>query len=151
MFSNTHPFGAFPCVFHRSLVASGRMVVVAASLASLYIPSEAWAAKRKQTGAPASPAQRLTTLRASPPSLLISGRGGSREVRYLSVEVSNIGLVEAQGVQVVISGGSALTFPLRGPKKISPGSRGTYISTVRIPIGVSLQPHAIATCSTCRR
>ena len=151
MFSNTHPFGAFPCVFHRSLVASGRMVVVAASLASLYIPSEAWAAKRKQAGAPTSPVQRFTTLRASPPSLLVGGRGGSREVRYLSVEVSNIGLVEAQGVQVVVSGGAALTFPLRGPKKLSPGSRGTYISTVRIPIGVSLQPHAIATCSTCRR
>ena len=134
------------------LSVSARVLVAVFSVcATLCTPQAASAGKRKHSGPPVATVQRFTTLRASPPSILVSGRGGVREVRYLSVVVSNIGSVEAEGVHVVVPGGSAFTFPLRGPKKLSPGSRATYVLTSRIPAGVSLQPHAIATCSTCRR
>jgi hypothetical protein len=131
-----------------------RCILVAVAIAELLYPCAVLAAKRKQTGAsaPLPPhVQKLTRLRASPPSLLVGGRGGTQEVRYISVEVANVGTVEASGIQVSIPGGAALSFPLRGPKKLGVGMRGTYVSTVRVPVGVSLQPHAIATCSTCRR
>lgn len=112
---------------------------------------EGLAAKRKPKVIEEVPVQRLTTLRASRPSFVVGGRGGQREVRYLSVEVSNIGSSEAKDICVVLRGASALTFPLRGPKRLLPGARGSFISSVRIPMAIALQPHAIATCSTCRR
>jgi hypothetical protein len=129
-----------------------RVTLVPLILAMVVLLSrEGLAAKRKPKVIEEAPVQRLTTLRASRPSFVVGGRGGQREVRYLSVEVANIGSVEATGIQVLLAGASALTFPLRGPKKLAAGARGVYVSTVRIPTGVSLQPHAIATCSTCRR
>lgn len=97
------------------------------------------------------PSQPPAVLRASRPSYLLGGRGGQREVRYLSVRVSNIGQGVAKDIQVTIEGASGLSFPLRGPKRLAPRADGVYISTVRVPIGVTLQPHAIVTCSTCRR
>ena len=120
----------------------------------LGVSNAAWCVRRKvpvpdprEAGSPA----RLDTLRASRPSYLLGGRGGQREVRYLSVCVSNIGDVVAKDVQVSIGGPSGLSFPLRGPKRLSAHANGVYVSTVRVPSGVALQPHAIVTCSTCRR
>ena len=143
---------AAPCTPVPYRVGWTRAFLVTGILGASFLnPHDAFAAKRKQSGAPVPPTQKLTTLRASPPSFLVGGRGGNREVRYISVEVSNVGSAEASGIQVSIPGRAALSFPLRGPKKLSPGARSTYVSTVRVPVGVSLQPHAIATCSTCRR
>lgn len=97
------------------------------------------------------PPSRLATLRASRPSFLLGGRGGQREVRYLSVTVKNMGDVIANDIQVSIEGASGLSFPLRGPKRLSPHAEAVYVSTVRVPSAVGLQTHVNVTCATCRR
>jgi hypothetical protein len=121
-------------------------------LLSLLVASSAECARRKAPeSAQSSPPQRFATLRASRPSFLVGGRGGQREVRYLSVRVSNIGDVGATDVQVSIEGASGLSFPLRGPKRLSPHAAAVYVSTVRVPSSVALHPQVHLTCATCRR
>ena len=121
-------------------------------MASLLVASNGECARKKGPDPrDQPPPPRFATLRPSRPSYLMSGRAGHREVRYLSVKVSNVGDGDAKDVQVLIEGASGLAFPLRGPKRLAPHAHGIYVSTVRVPSGVALQPHAIVTCSTCRQ
>jgi uncharacterized membrane protein len=118
----------------------------------LCVIQEAAAAKKK---APAEEPVRhrevVTTLRAEVPSYVVSGKSGQREVRYVSVQVTNIGDVPAKDIVVSLPAAQGLSFPLRGPKKLAPRASAVYVSTVRVSSGVTLRGHALTTCSTCRR
>lgn len=65
--------------------------------------------------------------------------------------VSNVGVVEARDIQVVIGGGNGLAFPMRGPKRLPPRGAAVFSSTQKFPVGIGLKSHATARCSTCRR
>jgi hypothetical protein len=118
----------------------------------LSVVHEAAAAKRKAPAEePARHREVVTTLRAEVPSYVVSGKSGQREVRYVSVQVTNIGDVPAKDIVVSLPAAQGLSFPLRGPKKLGPRARAVYVSTVRVPSGVTLRGHALTTCSTCRR
>ncbi|MEY4669999.1 MAG: hypothetical protein RL518_2698 [Pseudomonadota bacterium] len=117
----------------------------------LSVVHEAAAAKKKAPAEEPSRRRDVTTLRAGVPSYVLSGKSGQREVRYLSVQVTNIGDVSANDVVVSLPAAQGLSFPLRGPKKLGPRARAVYVSTVRVPSGVTLRGYALTTCSTCRR
>ena len=117
----------------------------------LLFGSEAAAAKKKAPPDTHNRAPEVTTLRASAPSYVVSGRSGQQEVRYVSVEVRNIGDVAAKDIVVSLPAGQGLVFPLRGPKHLAPRASGVYVSTVRVPSGVTLRGHALIDCSSCRR
>ena len=117
----------------------------------LSVVHEAAAAKRKPPAEEPSGRRDVTTLRAGVPSYVLSGKSGEREVRYVSVQVTNIGDVPAKDIVVSLPAAQGLSFPLRGPKKLGPRARAVYVSTVRVPSGVTLRGHALTTCSTCRR
>jgi uncharacterized membrane protein len=117
----------------------------------LSVVHEAAAAKRKAPAEEPSGRRDVTTLRAGVPSYVLSGKSGEREVRYVSVQVTNIGDVPAKDIVVSLPAAQGLSFPLRGPKKLGPRARAVYVSTVRVPSGVTLRGHALTTCSTCRR
>ncbi len=114
-------------------------------------PSEVHAAKKKPPTPEPVRAREVTTLRAGVPSYVVSGRSAQREVRYVSVSVSNIGEVVAKDIVVSLPAAAGLAFPLRGPKKLAPRASAVYVSTIRVPAGVALRNHAVTTCSTCRR
>jgi hypothetical protein len=118
---------------------------------SVCVAQEAAAAKKKAAVEPPVRQRELTTLRAGVPSYVLSGKGGQREVRYVSVQVTNIGDVTAKDIVVSLPAAQGLSFPLRGPKKLAPRGSAVYLSTVRVPSGVTLRSHAVTTCSTCRR
>jgi uncharacterized membrane protein len=117
----------------------------------LSVVHEAAAAKRKAPAEEPSGRRDVTTLRAGVPSYVLSGKSGQREVRYVSVQVTNIGDVPAKDIVVSLPAAQGLSFPLRGPKRLGPRARAVYVSTVRVPSGVTLRGHALTTCSTCRR
>jgi len=117
----------------------------------LFLVGEAAAAKKKATPEPSIRAREVTTLRAGVPSYVLSGQSGQREVRYVSVQVRNIGDSEAKDIVVSLPAAQGLTFPLRGPKKLAPRASAVYVSTVRVSPGVTLRGHAVIMCSTCRR
>lgn len=117
----------------------------------LLFVGEAGAAKKKAPVEPPIRAREVTTLRAGVPSYVLSGRSGQREVRYVSVQVRNIGDITAKDIVVSLPAAQGLTFPLRGPKKLAPRASAVYVSTVRVASGVTLRGHAVTTCSTCRR
>jgi len=117
----------------------------------LCVPQEAGAVKKKSPAEQPARLRELTTLRAGVPSYVLSGKGGQREVRYVSVQVTNIGDVAAKDIVVSLPAAQGLSFPLRGPKKLAPRGSAVYLSTVRVPSGVTLRGHAVTTCSTCRR
>ena len=117
----------------------------------LSVVHEAAAAKRKPPAEEPSRGCDVTTLRAGVPSYVLSGKSGEREFRYVSVQVTNIGDVPAKDIVVSLPAAQGLSFPLRGPKKLGPRARAVYVSTVRVPSGVTLRGHALTTCSTCRR
>lgn len=117
----------------------------------LSLVHEAAAAKRKAPAEEPSGRRDVTTLRAGVPSYVLSGKSGEREVRYVSVQVTNIGDVPAKDIVVSLPAAQGLSFPLRGPKKLGPRATAVYVSTVRVPSGVTLRGHALTTCSTCRR
>ena len=117
----------------------------------LFLVGEAAAAKKKATPEPAIRAREVTTLRAGVPSYVLSGRSGQREVRYVSVQVRNIGDIAAKDIVVSLPAAQGLTFSLRGPKKLAPRASAVYVSTVRVPSGVTLRGHAVITCSSCRK
>ena len=113
---------------------------------------EANAAKKKAPAEePVRQREVVTTLRAEVPSYVVSGKSGQREVRYVSVQVTNIGDVPAKDIVVSLPAAQGLSFPLRGTNKLGPRARAVYVSTVRVPSGVTLRGHALTTCSTCRR
>lgn len=115
------------------------------------VPIEARAAKKKVVAEEPIRPPEVTTLRAGVPSYVLSGRSGQREVRYVSVQVTNVGAVAAKEIVVSLPAVQGITFPLRGPKKLAPRASAVYVSTVRVPPGVALRGHAVTTCSTCRR
>ena len=117
----------------------------------LLFVGEAGAAKKKAPVEPPIRAPQVTTLRAGVPSYVLSGRSGQREVRYVSVQVRNIGDITAKDIVVSLPAAQGLTFPLRGPKKLAPRASAVYVSTVRVPSGVMLRGHTVITCSSCRR
>lgn len=113
--------------------------------------SEAHAGKKKAPPPEPVMGREVTTLRAGVPSYVVSGRSAQREVRYVSVLVTNIGEVVAKDIVVSLPAAAGLAFPLRGPKKLPPRASAVYVSTIRVPAGVALRNHAVSTCSTCRR
>ena len=117
----------------------------------LCVIQDAAAAKKKAPVEQSVRQRELTTLRAGVPSYVLSGRSGQREVRYVSVQVRNIGDIAAKDIVVSLPAAQGLSFPLRGPKKLAPRASAVYVSTVRVPSGVTLRGHAVTTCSTCRR
>ena len=120
-------------------------------LVVLCIVQEAAAAKKKAPAEEPVRHREVTTLRSGVPSYVLSGKSGQQEVRYVSVQVTNIGDVAAKDVAVSLPAAQGLSFPLRGPKKLAPRGSAVYVSTVRVPSGVALRNHAMMTCSTCRR
>jgi hypothetical protein len=112
---------------------------------------EAHAGRRKAPPPELVKGREVTTLRAGVPSYVVSGRSAQREVRYVSVQVANVGDVVAKDIVVSLPAAAGLTFPLRGPKKLTPRASAVYVSTIRVPAGVALRTHAVTTCSTCRR
>ena len=118
---------------------------------ALSVFHEAYAAKKKAPAEESIRNREVTTLRAGVPSYVVSGRGGQREVRYVSVQVKNIGDIAAKDIVVSLPAAQGLTFPLRGPKKLAPRASAVYVSTVRVPSGVMLRGHTVITCSSCRR
>ncbi|MEN9845936.1 MAG: hypothetical protein RIS36_1083 [Pseudomonadota bacterium] len=117
----------------------------------LCVVHEAAAAKKKPPANEQSPRREVTTLRAGVPSYVAAGKSGQREVRYVSVPVTNIGDVAAKDIVVALPAAQGLSFPLRGPKKLAPRTSAVYVSTVRVPSGVTLRGHALTACSNCRR
>ena len=117
----------------------------------LLFVGEAAAAKKKAPTEPSVPVREVTTLRAGVPSYVLSGRSGQREVRYVSVQVRNIGDIAAKDIVVSLPAAQGLSFPLRGPKKLGPRASAVYVSTVRVPSGVTLRGYAVIMCSSCRR
>jgi len=86
----------------------------------LCVIQEAAAAKKKAPVEQSVRQRELTTLRAGVPSYVLSGRSGQREVRYVSVQVRNIGDIAAKDIVVSLPAAQGLSFPLRGPKKLAP-------------------------------
>lgn len=117
----------------------------------LCVVHEAAAAKKKAPAEEPIRHREVTTLRAAVPSYVVAGKSGQREVRYVSVQVTNIGDVTAKDIVVSLPAAQGLSFPLRGPKKLAPRASAVYVSTVRVPSGVTLRGHAVTACSTCRR
>jgi len=117
----------------------------------LLVAGEAGAAKKKVPEQSPIRAPEVTTLRAGVPSYVLSGRIGQREVRYVSVQVRNIGDTAAKDIVVSLPAAQGLSFPLRGPKKLAPRASAVYVSTVRVPSGVTLRGYAVIMCSSCRR
>jgi hypothetical protein len=117
----------------------------------LWWTSEVHAGKRKAPPPEPVKGREVTTLRAGVPSYVVGGRSAQREVRYVSVQVANIGGVVAKDIVVSLPAAAGLAFPLRGPKKLAPRASAVYVSTIRVPAGVALRTHAVTTCSTCRR
>lgn len=117
----------------------------------LCLASDVEAGKRKAPPPEIVKGPNVTTLRAGVPSYVLSGRSAQREVRYVSVQVANIGDVVAKDIVVLLPAAAGLAFPLRGPKKLAPRASAVYVSTIRVPAGVALRNHAVTTCSTCRR
>jgi hypothetical protein len=94
---------------------------------------------------------RLTTLRASPPSRLLGGRIGQRELKFISVQVTNIGDVAAKDIQVYVEAASGLSLPLKGPKRLAPHASAIYATSSRISEQVDFKGYVKTVCSTCRR
>jgi hypothetical protein len=94
---------------------------------------------------------RLTTLRASPPSRLLGGRIGQRELRFISVQVANVGDVAAKDIQVYVEAASGLSLPLKGPKRLAPHTSAVYATSSRISEQVGFKGYVKTVCSTCRR
>lgn len=117
----------------------------------LCVVREAAAAKKKPPAEESIQHREVTTLRAGVPSYVVGGKSGQREVRYVSVPVTNIGDVAAKDIVVALPAAQGLAFPLRGPKKLGPRASAVYVSTVRVPSGIPLRGHALTACSNCRR
>jgi hypothetical protein len=131
--------------FHLALAT-----IVLCSTVICSIP-EAHAGRRKAPPPEPVKGREVTTLRAGVPSYVVSGRSAQREVRYVSVQVTNVGDLVAKDIVVSLPAAAGLAFPLRGPKKLPPRASAVYVSTIRVPAGVALRNHAVTTCSTCRR
>lgn len=127
------------------------LAAVVLSWSVLCSTPEAHAGKRKVPPPEPVKGREVTTLRAGMPSYVVSGRSAQREVRYVSVQVANVGDVVAKDIVVSLPAAAGLAFPLRGPKKLAPRASAVYVSTIRVPAGVALRTHAVTTCSTCRR
>lgn len=119
------------------------------TLRMLFFAQDANAAKRKVVPSPIP--QRLTTLRTGSLSILLASRGKESGTRLLSARITNVGDVEARDISVYAEAEKGLVIPLRGPKRLPAHSIGVYVTTFRLPTGVSLKSHASAVCSTCRR
>ncbi len=118
-------------------------------MTSMCYGQDAHGAKRKVV--PTTIPQQLTTLRTGSLSILLASRGKESATRLLSARITNIGNVEARDISVYAEAGKGLLIPLRGPKRLPAHTSGVYVTTFRLPSGVSLKSHATAVCSTCRR
>jgi hypothetical protein len=97
------------------------------------------------------PVSNLITLRAEPPTVLQSGRGGAAGVSLLvSTSILNRSAVEAKGVSAHIVLASGLLVPLRGPKKIGMMSSGVFMASIRLPRPVASPSKVFVTCFNCR-
>lgn len=96
-------------------------------------------------------AHRFTTLRAGRPSYLFGGRGGQRDVRFVSVRVTNIGDFVAKEIQVCVESTSGISLPLRGPKRLEPHASAVYAASSRISAAVGLRGEVTTSCLGCRR
>ena len=115
----------------------------------LLMPGKAVAVPRAaRTPGPGRASQ--TTLRIRDLSYIQGTSRGQHDVRNMGVVVVNVGRIAAQGVQVAarLPGGGHVV--LRGPKKLSAGSKGLYVSSSKtLTIGAG-RIDVKATCSECR-
>ncbi len=141
-------FRKLPSVYcaTRSLIALGWIV------APLGHHSVCYAAPRKASAVRVdSTALTPITLRAEPPIVVQSGRGGAAGVRVMiSASVLNRSAYEAKGVSAYLVLRSGIVVPLRGPKRIGAMGRALYVASSHLPYLVTETPTVKATCLNCR-
>ena len=92
-----------------------------------------------------------TRLRNSAPGILVASQGAVRELRFLSVEVQNIGGADARGIQVLARCGFGLVYPLKGPSRLLPRERGVYTLRGRAVLPPRSHISVASTCANCSR
>lgn len=106
---------------------------------------------RADRRSPNPPAVRLTRLRATSPTVIISQTRGGLFATYSNVMVRNVGRVEAKDIRVSILFDLNVTTRLTGPKKLAPNEVGIYSSGKKLPVPQRSRQRVFVGCSNCRR
>jgi hypothetical protein len=94
---------------------------------------------------------RLTRLRATPPTVIISKTPGGLFATYSNVMVRNVGRIEASNIRVALRFDLNVTTRLTGPQKLGPNEVGIYSSSKRLPVPRRSRHRVIVTCGNCRK
>lgn len=119
-------------------------------------PSAAEAAPRKRSAAAPKretpiPVAETTRLRAKQPAVIYISRAGTTRLEHLNVEVMNVGVVPANGVEVTAEWGGGVVYAVKGSKRIGPGRKALYTLGSRRLILGSGPPRIVVRCANCSR
>jgi hypothetical protein len=119
-------------------------------------PRSAEAAPRKRSATQPKPQTPIsvtetTRLRAKQPAVIYISRAGTTRLEHLHVEVMNVGLAPAYGIEVTAEWGGGVLYAVKGSKRLGPGRKALYTLGSRRLILGSGPPRIIVRCANCSR